>query len=297
MLIGLEDRQPIRIKAPAGDAGSPQRRSGASYDFRSDEWATAYAARIDETIAALKSKAVPVIWVGLPAIRGTRSTSDMIYLNDLFRARAERAGIVYLDIWDGFVDESGRFASYGPDVEGQVRRLRTADGVHFTQAGARKLAHYVEREINRLIGTKLPQVAMPTPADGAAAPASAPAAGPGAAQPPERPVAGPVVPLTGTGSAEALVGGEGRPTTTDSLAQRVLVKGEAVTGPAGRADNFAVAPDAGATATKASAAAAQPAAEVAVTPAPAAKPASEPTTRDAAPQSSPERRARHRSSD
>jgi hypothetical protein len=106
-----------------------------------------------------------------------------------------------------------------------------------------------------------------------------------------------VVPLTGTGSAEALVGGEGRPTTTDSLAQRVLVKGEAVTGPAGRADNFAVAPDAGATATKASAAAAQPAAEVAVTPAPAAKPASEPTTRDAAPQSSPERRARHRSSD
>ena len=98
-------------------------------------------------IAALKSKGVPVFWVGLPAIRGTRSTADMVYLDDLYRARAERAGIIYVDIWDGFVDESGRYVTHGPDFEGQMRRLRSGDGVHFTKAGARKLAHYVEREI------------------------------------------------------------------------------------------------------------------------------------------------------
>jgi hypothetical protein len=30
-------------------------------------------ARIDAMIAALKSKGVPVVWVGLPAIRGTKA--------------------------------------------------------------------------------------------------------------------------------------------------------------------------------------------------------------------------------
>jgi hypothetical protein len=30
----------------------------------------------------------------------------------------------------------------GPDFEGQIRRLRSGDGVHFTTAGALKLAHY-----------------------------------------------------------------------------------------------------------------------------------------------------------
>ena len=39
----------------------------------------------------------------------------------------------------------------GPDFEGQIRRLRAGDGVHFTRAGARKLAHYVEREIRRVM--------------------------------------------------------------------------------------------------------------------------------------------------
>jgi hypothetical protein len=60
-----------------------------------------------------------------------------------YRSRAEKAGIVYVDIWDGFVDEAGQFSPQGPDYEGQIRRLRTSDGVYFTKFGARKLADYV----------------------------------------------------------------------------------------------------------------------------------------------------------
>ena len=113
-----------------------------------------YIRRIDETIAALKSKGVPVFWVGLPSIRGTKSTADAVYLNDLYRARAEQAGIVYIDVWDGFVDEGGKYTNYGPDYEGQMRRLRSGDGVYFTKSGARKLAHYVEREIRRYMSNR-----------------------------------------------------------------------------------------------------------------------------------------------
>ena len=84
------------------------RKTGGIAEFRGDEWAKVYSRRIDETIAALKSKGVPVIWVGLPSIRGARSTADVAYLNDLYRSRAERAGITYIDVWDGFVDEAGQ---------------------------------------------------------------------------------------------------------------------------------------------------------------------------------------------
>ena len=69
-------------------------------------------------IGVLKSKGVPVFWVGLPSIRGSRATSEMVYLNDLYRGRAEKAGITYVDVWDGFVDEAGNYNNYGPDFEG-----------------------------------------------------------------------------------------------------------------------------------------------------------------------------------
>src|SRR5580658_1259724 len=85
----------------------PRPMPGASYEFHTDLWAELYGKRIDAMIAALKSKGVPVIWVGLPAIRGPKSTGDMSYLDELYRAHAEKAGITYVDIWDGFVDEQG----------------------------------------------------------------------------------------------------------------------------------------------------------------------------------------------
>ena len=89
---------------------TPRATPGGSYEFHTDPWAELYGKRIDEMIAALKSKGVPVLWVGLPAMRGAKSTSDMSYLDELYRERAEKAGIIYVDIWDGFVDEQGRFA-------------------------------------------------------------------------------------------------------------------------------------------------------------------------------------------
>src|SRR5258705_289777 len=94
-----------------------------------------------------------------------RNPNSSSYLNELYRSAAEKAGIVYVDIWDGFADEAGNFSPQGPDYLGQTRRLRTADGVYFTKFGARKLAHYVEREIERIIGNKGMPVALPVSVD------------------------------------------------------------------------------------------------------------------------------------
>jgi hypothetical protein len=164
------------------------KKTGGSAEFRSEEWEKVYSRRIDDTIAALKSKGVPVIWVGLPPIRGARSSGDTAYLNELYRARAERAGIKYVDVWDGFVDEAGKYSNYGPDYEGQVRRLRSSDGVFFTKAGAIKLARYVEQELSRYMSNRVP-VALPTgPFEET----------PSESRATERPLMGPVIPLSGT---------------------------------------------------------------------------------------------------
>ena len=277
MMVGFHDRQAIRERGPVtpsrgssqpsqqddpeyGDPDSPESRAKASaakqnaemekakrapaataeqkkaqapagpLEFQSEAWQNAYVQRIDAAIAALKSANVPVFWVGLPPQRDTRQSQAAVYLNELYRTRAERAGIIFVDIWDGFVDEAGRYVLQGPDFEGQTRRLRSGDGLYFTRAGARKLAHYVEREILRSLGSRQMPVALPAPEPAVVTPGRG-----------TRPLAGPVVPLTASigGGKELLGGGPTRPSGNDPTATRVLVRGEPVTAPAGRADNFA----------------------------------------------------------
>ena len=230
------EQQPDEEKAPEVPANAtPEQIRQAAYgpwEFHTERWELAYIRRVDATIAALKSAGVPVIWVGLPAQRGPKATADSAYLNEIYRSRAEKAGIVYVDIWDGFVDEAGRFSPQGPDYEGQIRRLRTGDGVYFTKFGARKLAHYVEREIQRNIANRGLPVALPIPVDHGPQVPGGPA---------QRPVAGPVVPLTAVKVApEELIGGTRVPARApvDATATRVLTKGEPISGPSGRADDF-----------------------------------------------------------
>lgn len=246
VMLGLNDRLPIRDgvapakgaeakpATPAETAAQPAEAQhpvpGRSYDFHTDLWAELYVKRIDAMIAALKAKGVPVLWVGLPALRGPKSTSDMAYLDELYRERAERAGIYYVDIWDGFTDDQGRYAVDGPDFEGQIRRLRAADGVHFTKAGAVKLASYVDQELRRVLSNHAAPVALPEQA----APVK-----PGTAHPD----VGPVLPLTVSrteGAAGGLLGGgsEAAPLASDPLAQKALDRGAPIAPAAGRADDF-----------------------------------------------------------
>src|SRR5258708_31909817 len=233
-----EQQPPAPAEAAEHANMTPEQARQASYgpwEFHTEKWELAYVRRIDAMIAALKSAGVPVLWVGLPSQRNTKASADSSYLNELYRSRAEKAGIIYVDIWDGFVDEAGRYSAQGPDYEGQIRRLRSGDGVYFTKFGARKLAHYVEREIQRSITNRGVPVALPVPTDSGA---QAPNAKTGA--PAQRPAAGPVMPLTAMQVApeELIGGGRANPSAPDASASRVLTKGEPIAAPTGRADDF-----------------------------------------------------------
>ena len=247
VMLGVNDRSSLRERAPAAKeatstsdahpgpaaaAAAPRQPPSASFEFHTDKWAELYSKRIDDIIVALKTRGVPIIWVGLPAIRGAKSTTDMSYLDELYRARADKAGIAYVDIWDGFVDDQGRYVQDGPDFEGQTRRLRTYDGVYFTKAGAEKLGHYVEHDLRRVLSSHALPVASPGPEE--QPPASDNVAG--------RPAIGPVVPLSATNAEKGgqLLGAASHPTEgeADPLATRVLNRGEAIVAPRGRADDF-----------------------------------------------------------
>lgn len=137
--IGANDRQ--QLVTP-----------GAKYDFRTDGWFAAYATRVT-ALAQIATRAnIPLIWVGLPAFRPQNMTADALRLNTLYRTNVEKLNGEFVDVWDGFVDQDGRFIVTGSDINGQPVRLRGNDGIGFTAPGKRKLAFYVEKSVRRLLG-------------------------------------------------------------------------------------------------------------------------------------------------
>ena len=107
------------------------------------------------------------MWVGLPAFKSAKVSSDLIAFNDIYRKSAESAGGAFIDIWDGFVDENGAFVMNGPDMNGQPVRLRGSDGISLSKPGKRKVAFYVEKPLNKLLGSET------VPATGPAGPETA----------------------------------------------------------------------------------------------------------------------------
>ncbi|AVO45859.1 SGNH/GDSL hydrolase family protein [Phreatobacter cathodiphilus] len=235
MMLGSNDRQSIRIERD-------------SIDPDNERWRGLYAERVDQVMQAMKARGVPVYWVGVPPLRGQRTSAHMQLLNAIYKERAEKNGVNFVDVWNGFIDEHGAYTQFGPDFAGQIRRLRTADGVHFTVAGARKLALFLEQDLRRdLLGRITP--ALPS---GGTDPAGQPqAALPDAPLPvAPRPAAGPVLTLHGTptlpagvaaapaASEPAQLAGAAGARPPAGIAASVLVRGEAPPAVAGRIDDF-----------------------------------------------------------
>ena len=127
--LSPDDAAPNSDAPPVIALEKSARSPNGLYEFREERWAELYKKKIEEMIGVLKSKGVPVLWVGLPVVYGPKATRDTLFLDALYRDAAGKAGITYVDVWDGFVDEAGRFLQKGPDFEGQIRQLRSSDGV------------------------------------------------------------------------------------------------------------------------------------------------------------------------
>jgi len=150
------------VMVGAQDRYSLNRRRAAE---NNDEWRSEYAARVDQTMRALKKNNRGVYWVGLPNMRRWQDNERAQRMNDVIRERAYLNGVRYIDAYASFIDESGGYSDWGPDITGKNRRLRDSDGVHFTDAGYLKLAHFVERELKRDIAQARTERSIPLAGD------------------------------------------------------------------------------------------------------------------------------------
>ncbi len=233
ILVGSNDHQTLR-------------ENGASYEAGTPQWNEIYAKRVEAIATLFHNAKIPLLWVGLPIMKSDRFSAQMASLNDIYREHAAKAGATFIDVWDAFGDENGRFSAYGPDVNGEVVRLRTADGIYFTKAGARKLAQFVETEVQRIYDAKKPKddaalakIETTTPAGASAPSAAAPAV-------PVKPPIGPVLPLTGPvlapgGQLAAAPAAQPKGGTTTPV-EKTFVSGDSVAPKPGRADDFSWPP-------------------------------------------------------
>ena len=130
VFIGVNDRQPIAKDKPL-----------------TEPWSLAYRARVDDFLNQLRLASKPVIWVGLPPMKGKSFAADMGQIASLQRLSTFSGGAEFLDTYERFLNEEGTYSSYGPNLNGERVLMRKEDGIHFTGAGADKLAFYLSSSI------------------------------------------------------------------------------------------------------------------------------------------------------
>jgi hypothetical protein len=147
-MLKEENYQVAVVMFGANDAQAAK-KDGTWHKVGTEAWREVYGKRVEDFIKQLRAAKIATYWVGLPIMRSPGQTTDAEILNEVYREKAFINGAKFVDVWNGFADESGRFSPYGPDLDGQARRMRADDGMHFTMRGNVKLAHYVEKDLRK----------------------------------------------------------------------------------------------------------------------------------------------------
>jgi uncharacterized protein len=158
VLMGANDRQAIR----EGDF---------RLVFNTPEWTAAYEAKIDELLDVLNGAGVKVFWVSIPPMGDAKYDADMQILAAQQKQEVQSKGQVYVDLRGAFLGPDGNYTDKGPDDTGEVRKLRSRDGVTFFKQGNNRFGQLLLAEIKRVIGagqietapTSAPVIVLPTP--------------------------------------------------------------------------------------------------------------------------------------
>jgi hypothetical protein len=92
VMLGTNDRQSIR---EGEEAVEPL----------SDRWKELYRQRVDAIMGTFKERKLPVVWIGLPPMKASKISEDLLAMNEIYKDSVQRNGGAYVDIWPGFVDE------------------------------------------------------------------------------------------------------------------------------------------------------------------------------------------------
>jgi hypothetical protein len=134
IMIGANDVMPIA----AAD--------GSRIYFENPAWVDAYAAKALELVAICRqaNPAVAITWVGVPSMGEASLAAGVKQVNAALAAMCAAAGCRFIDTEAAFSDPEGRFTRHARDTAtNDIVPIRTADGVHLTDAGSRLLAGLV----------------------------------------------------------------------------------------------------------------------------------------------------------
>lgn len=134
MIIGINDRQTIKTDSGSLKALTP-------------EWDALYQERVAGFVNAVRGANKPLIWVGLPPMKDTAYSNAMGQVSGIQRLAVFGGGAEFVDIYDRFVGDTGKYARSGPDLNGNNVSMRKDDGIHFSAAGADKVAFYLSQTI------------------------------------------------------------------------------------------------------------------------------------------------------
>jgi hypothetical protein len=131
-LLAVERPDIVVVDLGANDR---QTQTGSSTaQWGTPDWDNAYGMRVATLAGTLSTYGAPFFWLGTVPMRSTPE-ADMVHINDLTRPLVKAVNGTFIDAWDGFADENGHLVISGPDVDGQIRQLRSTNGINFTDAG------------------------------------------------------------------------------------------------------------------------------------------------------------------
>ena len=130
--IGINDRQAL---------------DGA--EALSDPWRQTYRARLDAFLGDLAAANKEIIWIELPPMEQPSYGAAMAQISSIHKAAVNAVGGEWVETYDRYLGEDSRYSADGPDLNGNIVVMRKGDGIHFSAAGADKVAFYIDRAMGQ----------------------------------------------------------------------------------------------------------------------------------------------------
>lgn len=130
------------------DAQAIYMPDGSWIEFGTPEWEEEYRRRVDEVMTLLTDRGHWVYWMGLPIVQSESFQERVRLMNQIYEEQAAQYEMVtFIEAWSVFEGPDGGYSEYLTDANGDLVDMRLDDGIHYTTAGAIRLAEVVYQVI------------------------------------------------------------------------------------------------------------------------------------------------------
>ncbi len=139
------DPNAVVLTFGANDDQAVQAPDGTKYGFGSPGWVKEYRRRVGGLMDAIVSQGRTVFWVGVPVVRDPARWAHYQLIDQISssEAAARPGKVFFIDTTPVVAGPHGEYEDYLPDSSGQLRRVRSADGIHVERPGGRLIAEAI----------------------------------------------------------------------------------------------------------------------------------------------------------